>query len=68
VNTSSFEKTVKFLMTKNFELGLYQDHNDTYFIRYESRPLGKVYRSETLVNLDTAIFMFDLKLKDLEGN
>lgn len=59
-------KTVKSFITKKFEVSLVQDYNGRYKITYKTGKTSN--ESEWITDFGTASFMFDLKIKDLEGN
>lgn len=60
------ERLIKAVNTPQFEIEMYQDGYGRYRIRY--KYLGKVSYSEYITDFGTASFMFDVKLKELEGH
>lgn len=58
--------TVKFIGTTKFEIGLFQLANGSYVVSYE--VAGKQHKGEPIVDFNTASFMFDTKLQELEGH
>lgn len=57
-------KTIKKVETKNFEIQLIET-DAGYTVLYENAVQGG--ESENTLDYNTASFLFDLKLQDLEG-
>jgi len=59
--------TVKSIATPKFEIKLIEAESGRYFITYSTGSKEPVF-SEAIIDLNTAFFLFDRKLADLEGN
>ncbi len=62
----SHRMVIKAYHTQMFEVELLQDRYGRYCIRYKT-PV-KDEQSEWITDFSLASFMFDLKIKDLEGH
>lgn len=60
------ETRIKSIITKRFEVELFQYDDGAYCIRYKISDEDKY--SERITDYGTASFMFDLKVADLEGH
>lgn len=68
----SAAKVVKSYSTGKFEIALFELDTGEYVIghltKFEADEGGNPHLSEKLTDFRTAAFLFDLKLKELEGN
>ena len=61
-------KVIKYVGTLRFDLGLIQYDDGMYAVEYQNGPAAGVEVSEKINQFDTASYLFDLKLRELEGN
>lgn len=59
---------IKAFNNKRFSVELLQASNNVYTIKYENKRLGEPQYSENIYDFNTASFLFDLKIEELEGN
>jgi hypothetical protein len=59
-------RTIKKILTRAYNIEMFQDKACRYRICYESR--GVTRYSEWITDYSTASYMFDLKLQELEGS
>ena len=60
--------TVKLIATKNFEVELLQLEDGAYTVRYQRRGRTAHHYTDDVSDLSFALKMFDLKLREMEGN
>lgn len=61
-------KVIKSITAPKFEIALYELGNGEYIVAYITVILEKPQVSENIRDYKTAAFMFDLKLRELEGH
>lgn len=61
-------ETIKSLQTKRFELKLLQSKSGMYYIAYNAEGLEKPIVSESMKDLNMALYCFEIKLQELEGH
>lgn len=59
-------KTIKAIHTKRYEVELVQLDN-AYYIAHNTSVLNEPKFSENITDYNTASFLFDLKVEELEG-
>lgn len=62
------ETTIKQIETAKFNIALLQAKNGKYYITYNTANQELVQTSEALPDLNQAFYLFDIKLRDLEGH
>jgi hypothetical protein len=65
---SSKTKTLKTIQTNKFELGLFELPSGQYVVAYTTMLTEEPIFGEPMTDLNTASFMYDLKLAELEGH
>lgn len=58
--------TVKSILTPYFELSMVQDNNGRYCVIYTINQ--KSVQSEWITDYNTASYIFDIKMQELEGH
>ncbi len=60
-------KSIKAFSNNRFNVELIQASDDVYTIKYENFKFGEPVYSENITDFNTASFLFDLKIEELEG-
>ncbi len=59
-------KLIKAILTKRFELELFRDKDDMYYVIHTG--LMKSSKSQGVTDFNLASYLFDLKLAEVGGN
>lgn len=61
------DKLIKALTTSRYKVELIETDNAQYIVQYEAKRYGERQYSEPVNDYNTASFLFDLKVDELEG-
>lgn len=62
------DKLLKAINTSKFKIELVETEDNKFIVQYESNRFGERKQSEPVNDYNTASFIFDLKVEELEGN
>jgi hypothetical protein len=62
------DKVIKALNTSKYSIELVETPSHMYVVQYEAKRYGERQYSEPVNDYNTASFLFDLKIEELEGN
>jgi hypothetical protein len=61
-------KLIKSITTKRYTIELTEKNDGMYYIYYDGKNMKHARLSEAIKDFNTATYLFDLKLREFEGN